>query len=266
MSAFDRLQAVAEGLPITSNGVTLYPITMRNYREFVSCSPAWKLRLSTLPAKYMAMPFLRAVIEQEVDLRRAGQPVEGTVQAIIILLCLALHADIKQMDILLDNAGNFKALLFRDLNVTVTPADFDKIRRIVAEQNAIELPNEAENVELIEAEAAIEERGALHLKYDTDDLLASVAAHQRIRKQALYDYTVREFEELRRAIDRERNNLICSIGELAGLVKYPNGNPFPSWCFDREKSSRALLNEDAWLDSLGSAVKQTDHVPNLPKT
>ena len=102
------------------------------------------------------------------------------------------------------------------------------------------------NDELLETAADLAERNAPALNYDLLDMEASVGLAYGKRIQDVMDWTILEFETSRRAIDRSRKYMICGIGATNGC-KWEGGNPYPSWCFDKESNeTSALISQSAF--------------------
>jgi hypothetical protein len=147
----------------------------------------------------------------------------------------------------------------------LSPEDLTNLRGIIAEMNGRKLPDESENSELSKAEMDIRMSGASKLDFNLDSLLASVARDQRVRIKDLYNWTIYEFELIRAAIDRERRFTVFGIGENSGMVKFPNGNPYPSIFFDKPVEVNGVIDAGAFTSRISGAVQTTDKLPdNLP--
>ena len=104
------------------------------------------------------------------------------------------------------------------------------------------MPDETLNDDLLETEKILAEQNSPHLKYSLLDLEASVGLAYHTRIMDVLEWPILEFETSRRAIDREKRFMICGIGQTNGC-KWDGGNPYPSWCFDKEvKGSKALIS------------------------
>ena len=106
--------------------------------------------------------------------------------------------------------------------------------------------------ELLEALRDRAELNGEKLQVSFDDLLASVAFQSNTTVRELWGWTIKAFEQRRRAIDRHINHLICGIGEMSGNVSWKNGNPYPSWCFDKKVNTRTqFVSEGEMLGQFG---------------
>ena len=237
-------EKIRRGEPITLCDLTFYPITMANYERFAACQDALALRLSTLPVRYAVKDYLSAIWALEYDAIRNNTERSGLFVKAMMLFYMSLRIDIQGNEWL--DAISFReqgkdlcidhiAIVQNGKTIKITPLDFSaRIRPLIAEMNGIDLPNEAENAELIEAAEKRKEilNNGTNLKYDLDDLIASVAYQSRLRERDIYDWTVREFVKRKNAIERDKRYMMYGQAELGGMVTFKKGNPAPSWCFD----------------------------------
>ncbi len=249
----ERKARIRRGQPIEALGLQFYPITMADYEEFLECKGVLALRMTSLAKQsfeYITMPFLSALWAVDYDTARAtGKPVGMTGRA-LLLLCLSLRLGQDEQNKLNDvycDRSNPRNLLYIEVTqdgktVQITPVDFTTtVRPLIAEQNGIELPDESFNPELVEEEQNIAQEKAAKLHFDIDTLIASVAHASGMRECDIDEWTVTEFERRRQAIDRAVNYSIYTQAEMGGMVKFPKGNPYQSWCFDSEKGLSPAL-------------------------
>lgn len=257
------MSAIRQGAPITLCGLTFYPILMENYEEFLSCKEAFTLRQGTLPAKYLSFDFLSALFVYDRDLIQDGEKAAGLFERVLRMLYLSLRIGYdlqKAAKSILLQEGRLSRLSFTQLGTTteITPRMFaDEIRPLIAMQNGLELPREEENVELVQA---AEQKKTLSeisdLKMSTDDLIASVAYQSRVAEKEINGWTVREFENRRRAIDRDKRYMLCGSAEMSGAVTFKKGNPAPSWCFDRIDDSLGTIGTSELIKTLDGVAEQ----------
>lgn len=245
-----KSQIVWDDAPKTVHGVELYPIQMASYSEWLTYKRALILRQSTLPAAFAIMPYLNALHAMDCAYHTAF------LYDVIQLLAMATRrpAQCFQAYAAADDVSKLSHILFNDGNVMVkiTPDIFPEFREAIAEQNGEELPDEGDNVELIEAENDIlNARSSYQLDMNADKLVSSVAFQYRKQKKELAQWSIREFEAARRAIERDKNHMICAIAEKMPMFKWKNGNPCPSWCFDKLKTGSVAL------ESMGDFSKRT---------
>ena len=244
--------------PIEVHSLQLYPITMENYTVFRACRPALLMRLGALPAVYAVMPFISALYAMDFDsIERTGKA-GGGLASMMALLCLAMRLPVEYATELIkftvdpENPRNLKKISINqaEMRVTITPTQFGDIRRVIAIQNGEELPDESENPELVEA---LNEKARLTgpaLEENIFDLISSVAYKSHLRPKEIMDWTIREFEYRRRAIEREDSHLICAVLEANGAT-FKKGNPTPSWCYDRARGlTDGFILEDEMIEKL----------------
>ena len=243
-------RAALLGEPIEKHGLKLWGITMRQYEGWAKCKNVWLARQATFPVSCMMMPFLDALFAMDTDaVDKVGLPL-GYIHKIMMGLGMALGMDescVRDGNILLkvnENEKKLEKIIIHTEEKTteITSTQFDEIREIVAWMQGDSLPDESLNDELLETERELSERNTPSLKYDLMDMEASVALACNVRTREVMDWPILEFERIRRAIDRAKKHLICGIGATNGC-KWDGGNPYPSWCFDRETDeSNALVS------------------------
>ncbi len=278
----ERKARIRRGQPIEALGLQFYPITMADYEEFLECKGVLALRMTSLAKQsfeYITMPFLSALWAVDYDTARAtGKPV-GMTERIVRLLCLSLRLGHDEQNELLHGVycdrSNPRNLHHVEVTqdgktVQIDPVDFTTtVRPLIAEQNGIELPDESFNPELVEEEQNIAQDKSAKLHFDIDTLIASVAHASGLRESDIDKWTVTEFERRRQAIERSLNYSIYTPLVQMGMVKFKDGNPYQSWCFDNEKGLSPALKTTSELkyklaaigdieQAVGQATQNTD--------
>lgn len=247
-------KAVLEGKPIIKHGLALRGIPMGRYEDWVRCKKVWLARQSTFPVSCISIPFLNALWKLDMDaLNRFGKPV-GMIYCIMDGIGMALgfrEECVRDGDIRvsIDEATmDIQAIVVKVNGVEkeITPELFPDIREIVAWMQGEEVPDESMNDELLETERDLAMKNAPHLNYSLLDMEASVALNCGIRLRDVLNWPILEFENMRRAIERDKKHFLCAIGMTNGC-KWEGGNPYPSWCFDRAKDgTSALISQSAF--------------------
>lgn len=248
----DRRLRIRRGEPIEECGVTLWPITMDHYEDFTQCRDSIAIRQSSLPVRYLSMDYLSAIFGMELDALRKNPnaPTGGVFYRLMQLFALSMRVELDGqklndgLHITRDAAGNvgIEYLEFTQPDedgepkiVRITPIQFSsQIRPLIAAQNQIILPDESDNGDLVadyEKKKQIQSKGPA-LNTDLDDLVSSVAYLSGVSDRDIMTWTVRDFENRRRAIERVMRHRIYAQAEMSGMVTFKNGNPYPSWCFD----------------------------------
>lgn len=252
-------RAALEGKPIELYGLKLWGIRMGQYEEWMRCKNVWITRQSAFPAFCIMKPFLDALLALDMEAMNVTGAPAGNINRILHGLALALRMDascIQEGNLTLsidEKTGSLRAVIVKDGDkvTEITPNKFNEIRKAVVWMQGDELPDESLNDELIQTERDLAERTAVNLKYDLLDMEASVGLAYGVRVKDVLDWSILEFETARRAIDRSKKYLVCGIGVTNGC-KWDNGNPYPSWCFDRETSGTTALISQAEFNRVKS--------------
>ncbi len=264
----DRKAQIRRGEPITESGLTFYPITMDYYDEFIQCKNALLLRQSSLPVRYLSMDYLTALFTLDFDAIRSKQESANLfLRAMSILhLSLRIGLNVEELYKNIEVKSNkdqisLKQIVVKqnDKIVKFTPLDFsNKFRKIIAEQNGLELPDETENIELVRDNETLKElkNKGKQLNYNLDDLIASVAYQSKISEKEIMSWTIREFENRKKAIERDKRYMLCSQAEMSGMVSFKNGNPAPSWQFDVLDNSLGTMEGSKLQKTLSGVAEQ----------
>lgn len=270
----DRRLRIRRGEPIEECGCTLWPITMDHYEDFTQCRNSIAIRLSSLPVRYMMMDYLSAIFALEYDAVKENPdaPIGGVFYRLIQLFCLSMRVELTGQTLndglhtTLDAKGNVgieyleftqKCANGEAKTVCLTPFQFSsQIRPLIAAQNQILLPDESENSDLVadyERKKQLQSKGP-PLNADLDDLVSSVAYLSGVSDREIMEWTVRDFENRRRAIERVMKHQIYTQAEMSGMVSFKNGNPYPSWCFDASDETLGTLATSDLAKTLSGAA------------
>ena len=77
--------------PIETDGLTLYPILVREMRWFQMAQPAIDFIQQSLPVRFLSVPLLSAYFAMDFESRRDGQPISGLFSRAVLFLVLALR-------------------------------------------------------------------------------------------------------------------------------------------------------------------------------
>lgn len=266
-SIIDRKVKIRLGEPIDELGLTFYPIQMSHYEEFLMYKDALALRLSTLPVKYAVKDYLNAVFAFEINSIKEKKENTGLFTRIIALFMLSLRIESSIKDFI------EKQIIFRKVDkndieidrivvtqkertVEIPAMEFStKLRELIAEQNGVELPDENLNTDLVKGQKELGELNALKVKLNAsiETLISSVAYNSKISEREVNNWTVREFENRRKAIERDKKYSLFGQAEMSGMVSFKNGNPYPSWCYDS-------IDESMGTMSMAALAKQNGNV------
>lgn len=261
-----RKSKIKRDLPLTELNLIFYPIKMTYYDEFKSYINALVIRQSTLPVKYLSYDYLTAVTKFDFDNILNGGKSSGILFDLLSLLFMSLRIDIdkdminKSIELAqTDNGIEVKKIIVSQDNnkVEISPMEFSTIiRPLIAEQNGVELPDESENIDIIKDYEYLQSKNRDDsLNVNTEDLIASVATYQRMREKDIYDWSIREFENKVKAINRIIRHQIFTQAEMSGTVTFKQGNPAPSWCYDKLDNNFGTVDYQKIKQKIGDVAK-----------
>ena len=249
--ALDIKRAVGKYEPIEAEGLTLYPIKVENYYEFLMAKPSIDFMQQSLPIELMSIPLLDAYFRIDMGLVDGMEP-NGMFSSALLCLSLALRLmphgsveeKVRRFQVIPDNVTNPKALkgikfvLNGEEIHTITPIQFGRLRPIIAAQNGIELISETANPELIQAERDLQENKAPKLDMDIESLISATALIARVDEKEIYDWAILKMHNRLESAKRVIDYIVCGIGEAQG-TKWKGGNPVPHPWFERTNEKKA---------------------------
>lgn len=244
-------KAIRTYQPIETEGLTFWPILVREYHEFLTAKPAIEIMQQALPVRWLSMPLLSALYGMDFEAFQKGEPRVGLFSRCLLFLALSLRLGkgsevaerTKLFTIIVDaeDPGQLKALRFTGDDgeeKEITPIMFQRLRPILAIQNGIELASEDANPDLVEAERDLAEMNGPELDVSLDSLFSTVAAMAGIDEAEIDDWPILKLNRRQKAYSRVLNYVICGIGEAQG-TKWKGGNPYPSPFYDKVRGDSA---------------------------
>lgn len=211
------------GTPEEWNGLSVYPIKMKDYPLFLAARECITTAQQTWPVPWCTVKYFDGLIGM------------GLLPRLALLLKLAFRLPEELTVYPRGKEDKIVSLLVAqgEKRAEITPKNFPSLRELIARQNGIELPDEMANSELLQARNDLAQ-GGTPLKVSLEDLICSVALKAHVSPGEIAEWTVRRFQATERAIDRSDGHWMASITIAAG-GKFKGGNPYPSWKFDREE-------------------------------
>lgn len=244
-------KAIRTYQPIETEGLTFWPILVREYHEFLTAKPAIEIMQQALPVRWLSMPLLSALYGMDFEAFQKGEPRVGLFSRCLLFLALSLRLGkgsevaerTKLFTIIVDSEdpSQLKALRFTGNDgeeKEITPIMFQRLRPILAIQNGIELASEDANPDLVEAERDLAEMNGPDLDVSLDSLFSTVAAMAGIDEAEIDDWPILKLNRRQKAYSRVLNYVICGIGEAQG-TKWKGGNPYPSPFYDKVRGDSA---------------------------
>lgn len=243
--SLEMAKAVRRFEPIETEGLTLYPIQVKDIDEFTTARPAIEFMQQSLPVAMLSKPLLQSYYTLELDAAKNGQPGSGLFYKCILFLLLAMRVgnglpaekriELVDLELQANDPTRLKSvLIFVNGEVKrITPMQFQRLRPILAAQNGIELVSENANPELVQAERDLAEMNAPKLQYRIDALKATVATLSGADESDMEEWPILKLLLRRDAVQRLAGYITCSFAEAQG-GRWKHGNPFPSPLYDRE--------------------------------
>ena len=256
--------------PIQAEGLTLYPVRVGDYALFNSARPAIELMQQTLPVRYASMPLLSAYYAMDYDALARGDGTIGLFGRALLFLALALRIGegrgagelLRRFRIVCgeDDPSRLVKIQFTvdgEERQSVTPAQFARLRPILAAQNGVELVGDAENPELVEAQKDLDARSAPKLDFDVRHLIDSVSVLTGCDEKDVDAWPILKLQNRRKALRRLMDYAICGICEGSGAT-WKGGNPCPDPFFPRDVTKNdALIPIGDFLGSAGGVQDRT---------
>ena len=241
----EMAKAVRRFEPIETEGLTLYPIRVKDIGEYTITRTAIEFMQQSLPVALLSKPLLQAYYQMDIDTAADGQPGSGLFYKSILFLLLALRAgdglsaekriELVDLELKEDDPTRLKSVLIfvNGAVKRITPMQFQRLRPILAAQNGIELFSENANPELVQAERDLAEMNAPKLQYRVEALKATIATFSGEDESDMEEWPILKLLLRRDAVQRLVGYIACSFAEAQG-GKWKHGNPYPSPLYDRE--------------------------------
>lgn len=246
-------RAIRRYEPVEIEGLTLYPICVREMDEFDIARAAIDVVQQALPVRYATMPLLSAYRAMDVEAVENGEEPIGLFNCALAFLALALRLGegrtlrerigCFRLKVDVENPAIVKEILFTvdgEETRAITPIQFQRLRPILAAQNGIELVDEAANPELLEAEEELNRQNAPKLKRDISVLISAIAAFSGVDEGEIDEWPILKLKNRQRSYQRAADYLLCGVAAAQG-AKWKNGNPVPDLFYERERDDNGSL-------------------------
>ena len=253
--------------PVTTEGITTYPIRVRELRQFAFCRPVLDFIHQSLPVALLNVPLLDAFYKLDLqEIKQTGKPT-GLLSGSILLLLLALRLGdgmepeerMKLARIVPDrkNPERLAELVFLPEDgsepVIVAPRQFAPLRKIIAAQNGAEIVSETANPEIIAAERLMAQNHAADLDPKLCDKIIFAAQGSGVSEEDVWDWPILKMERHAAVYKRTLDYSALLTAESTGMVEFKNGNPVPSPFFAKKQNGLASMQS---LGAVGNGRAQ----------
>ena len=237
--------------PIEAEGLTFYPILVKNMDLFQMGKPAIDVMQQSLPVRLMSVPLMQAFYTMDYEAIATGEEPIGLLSRCLLFLGLSMRLGetnaesiIRRFRLVFDpnDASKLKAVAFTvngEEMQRITPIQLQRLRPVLAAQNGIKLVSEMDNPELVEAEKDLAQGGA-SLTGDLGEMIATVAALTGADESEIEEWPILKLKNRQNAFSRIFGYLICSLGQTNG-AKWKGGMPHPSLWFERASHESGAL-------------------------
>ena len=253
---------------IKTDGLTLYPVLVRSYEDFLAARPALEVMHQSLPVAMMRVPLLSALYQMDYEAVLDGKTPTGLFSRALLMLALSLRLGegkdiderINSFQIVADreNPAKLICLRFTDGNgeeKEITPVQFVKLRQIIAAQNGVKLESEDANPELVKAERDLAMLNAPKLEVSVDYAKAFISALSGADEREIDDWPILKFTRRTEALQRAMDYIVCGIGgAFGGFGKGGNPVPHPIYPKVKEHSGALISMSDFQNSALRSAA------------
>lgn len=237
-------RAVRKYEPVVTDGLTLYPVLVREYEEFLIARPALEVLHQSLPVALMRMPLLSALYRMDYDAAMSGEQPTGLFSRALLGLALSLRLGegletkerLEQFHLAVerDSPGTLAHISFAigGEDFEIKPEQYGTMRKIIAAQNGVKLESDHADPELVKAEKDLAELNGTNLDASIDDLISAIAALTGADEGDIEKWPILKLQRRQTSFQRLLDYVICGFGQVNGTT-WKGGNPHPSPFFNR---------------------------------
>lgn len=218
-------------LPIPYKNIKIYPVTVRNYGDFMGYSECLTMEKNSIPdPKIISMTEL----EYMCHLLQTGEKPYLFWFDKILSLCLK---DEKGFEDIKESMGRYRYdekgkpffIIGKD---NYTGKDFEEIKRIICIQNIVELPDENISKEVrnsLEKAKEYKRKIAGEVPATLEDYIISLATLTGWDFDYIYNMSIRKFTKCLRRLDMYIHYKIFLSSAMSGMVEYKDKSFIKHW-------------------------------------
>lgn len=239
---------------IEMDGIILYPVRVEEYEAFTLARPALEALQQSFPVHLLSIPILAAEYRMSYDAAVEGVQAPNLLAQSLLGLSLSLRLGegldsaerVKLWRLVVDPKDpkrllRVSCLLHGEEIVEITPAQYQRIRPIIAAQNGVELYGDDANPDLVQAEQDLAQMNGAKLAGGVEEMVGFAALACGVEEEDIYRWPILKLTNRIESARRVLDYLICGIGECQGTT-WKGGNPCPHpWFTKLKETSGALM-------------------------
>jgi len=231
--------------PIEINGLFLYPVQMRQYIYFYSNIRVLLFNKNRIPdAQIISMSYLAFIYYISFQNGEFLKMLEN-----LIYLCFCLDREKYEIDFNANEKGK-PCIIINEKNTKnkwqFSHKEFNEIRKIICEQNLVELPDEKIDPKLEKALLEAQEyqnKKNSHLKIiSLEDQMISIMINTSLDLDKILKLSLRKFVKILSRYDKELHYKIYTQASVSGFVEFKK--PIQHYMYDSNEDKYASLIED----------------------
>lgn len=265
-------RAAARYQNIEADGLTLYPVLVCDYTDFLIARPALEVMHQSLPVALMRVPLLSALYQMDYEAALSGQPTTGLFSRALLAMALSLRLgeglelekrlELFEVAVERENPAKLMRLRFTDANGAehcIEPTQYATLRQIIAAQNGVKLESDKANPDIVKAQNDKSSAFAAQLDMNIDDWISAVAVLTGTDETEIDAWPILKFHRRSDSLRRVLDYIVCGIGEMSGTT-WKGGNPTPHPFFARAMDGNGILTE------MGGRADGTEATPPTAAT
>lgn len=238
--------------PVTYEGLTLYPILVKNFDYLTIGRPALEVLHQSLPVRLMKMPLLSALYCLDHEAVMSGKTPVGLFPRALLVLALSLRlgegldpegrVGLISAKVDRSDPARLLGLQFTDNDGKehfIKPPQYRELRQIIAAQNGVHLESDEANPQIVQAlkNAA---SGNIQLDASVDALISAVAALSGTEEADIDEWPILKLTKRSETYRRILEYIVCGVQEGGGAT-WKNGNPVPHPFFEKLDNGSGLF-------------------------
>ena len=254
--------------PIDINGLKLYPVKMTDYIDFfdnINCLLFNKNRIPDIQVIKMSyLAFLYCISIQNYDFLKALEN--------LLYICFRLNRDkfeidfnadkkgkpciiINEYELIKDKEGKFVKSTKIINTWQFSQKDFNNIRKIISEQNLVELPNDTIDPKLeaalLEAQDFINRKNNNIKIISLEDQMISVMINTPLNWDSILSLSIRKFVKILERKNKELHYQIYKTASLSGMVEFKKEPVHYLYDEQKDKYEHLVSGYDEYMEKIG---------------